>query len=165
MSRLIATVVLPLAVVVAAANSRLAPAVEPAQKQNVDFARHVYPILRRACFECHGANKQEVDLRHELRDDALESGAIEPGEPGDSELLQRMLLPRGHDDVMPAIGDPLPKRQVAIIRRWIQQGAKWPENFELKRHWAYVVPRQADPPTATDPAWSKSPIDRFAYQR
>jgi hypothetical protein len=165
MNRLLATAVLTLAAMIAAANSRSVSAAKPDQKRAVDFAQDVYPILRRACFECHGQEKQEGDLRLDRRDDALEYGSIEPGNPDDSELLRRILLPRGHDEVMPAIGDPLPKRQIAIIRRWIQQGAMWPEDFKVEQHWAYLAAQRAKPPAVTNPDWTMSPIDRFVLKR
>ena len=136
-----------------------------ASAKNVDFARDVYPIFRRSCIECHGPEKQEAELRLDQRNSALESGSIEAGKPGGSELLRRILLHRGHDEVMPAIGDPLPKRQIAIIRRWIQQGATWPETIEVNRHWAYVAPQRPKSLPVQDSKWAKSAIDQFVLQR
>tara|TARA_R110002049_G_scaffold2750_4_gene21875 strand:- start:13466 stop:16564 length:3099 start_codon:yes stop_codon:yes gene_type:complete len=130
-----------------------------------DFARDVYPILRRSCFECHGEEKDEAGLRLDRREDALDSGAIEPGDPDNSELIRRLLLPRGHDEIMPAIGDPLSKKEVAHLRRWIQQGADWPESFEIAKHWAYVAPQRPELPQVSDPSWVRSPIDRFVMRR
>ena len=137
---------------------------EAAGKQ-VDFARDVYPIFRRSCIECHGPEKQEAELRLDQRTSALESGSIDASQPDDSELLRRILLPRGHDEVMPAIGDPLPKRQIAIIRRWIQQGAEWPDKVEVDRHWSYVAPQRPTMPPAQDSSWAKSAIDQIVLQR
>jgi mono/diheme cytochrome c family protein len=136
-----------------------------AKTKQIDFARDVYPIFRRSCIECHGPEKQESELRLDQRASALESGSIEAGKPGDSELLRRILLLRGHDEVMPAIGDPLPKRQIAIIRRWIQQGAVWPDKIEVNRHWSYIAPRRPKLPPGQDAKWAKSPIDHFVLRR
>jgi mono/diheme cytochrome c family protein len=166
MSRLFATAFFCfLAVLIGVGGSAPARAAEPNQRQAVDFARDVYPVLRRTCFECHGQKKQEGDLRLDERADALGSGVIEPGEPADSELLRRILLPRNDDEVMPAIGEPLPKRQIAIIRRWIEQGAKWPETFEAQQHWAYVVPQRPTSLPMSNAEWVKSPIDQFVLNR
>jgi hypothetical protein len=165
MSRWLATTFFCLATLIGAADFRLAFAANPARTMAVDFARDVYPILRRDCFECHGPKKQEGDLRLDLRANALGSGVIEAGEPADSELLRRIQLPRNHDELMPAIGDPLPKRQTEIIRRWIQQGAEWPEDFKAEPHWAYIVPQRPTPPTVSGAEWAKSPIDRFVLKR
>jgi len=136
-----------------------------AKLKQVDFARDVYPIFRRSCIECHGPEKQEAELRLDHRASTLESGSIEAGKPGDSELLRRILLPRGHDEVMPAIGDPLAKRQVGIIRRWIQQGAIWPDKVEVDRHWSYIAPQRPKMPRVQNSKWAKSAIDQFVLQR
>ncbi len=110
----------------------------------VDFARDVYPILQRACFECHGPQRQESDLRLDLREPALAGGAsgavIAPGKPDESELLRRIGLPPGDDEIMPTRGKPLSRRQIETIRAWIAAGAVWPEKLEHARHWAYVPP-------------------------
>jgi len=127
----------------------------------VDFSRDVYPLLQRSCFECHGESKQEGGLRLDLRSEALESGSIEVGQPESSELLRRLRLPRGHDEVMPAIGDPLSKQQIETIRLWIEQGAAWPEDFEQPPHWSYVTPKRAVLPIVTRADWPQTPIDHF----
>ena len=90
---------------------------------------------------------------------------IEAGSPNDSELLRRVMLPRGDDEVMPAIGDPLPKRQIAVIKRWIRQGAVWPEDFKVERHWAYVTPKRPELPSVSNSDWATSPIDQFVLRR
>jgi hypothetical protein len=135
------------------------------RKTTVDFVRDVYPIFRRSCIECHGPKKQEGELRLDQRASSLDSGIIEAGKPGESELLRRIMLPRGHDEVMPAIGDPLSKRQVSVLRRWIQQGATWPEKFDIDRHWAYVAPQRPNGPAIADGKWARSPIDHFVLRR
>ncbi len=165
MNRLLATVTLALAGMAAAANSQTVVAAPPQKGRPVDFVEDVYPILRRACIECHGEKKQEAELRLDLRTAAVDSGAIVPGEPGESELLRRILLPRGHDEAMPTIGKALPKPQVAVLRRWISQGAIWPEQFAVGRHWAYVNPKRPVPPSVSNLDWMKSPIDRFVGKR
>lgn len=132
-----------------------------AAKSSKTFERDVYPLLQRACFECHGAKKQEGDLRLDQRDAALLM--IEPGRPDESELLRRVLLPRGHDDIMPAIGEPLTESETGVLRRWIASGAEWPEDFTEPAHWAYVRPRQVALPS-TDSDWVRNPIDRFVLQ-
>ncbi|MCS7465931.1 PSD1 and planctomycete cytochrome C domain-containing protein [Stieleria sp. ICT_E10.1] len=140
-------------------------AAEPESTPSVDFAKDVYPILQRSCFECHGSEKQEAGLRLDRRHDLLESGSVEPGNPQESELLRRVILPRGHDEIMPAIGDPLSASQVDALRRWIAAGAVWPETFVAAQHWAYVAPRRPSLPDVRDTAWPQSPIDHFVLHR
>lgn len=135
----------------------------------VDFASDVYPILRRACFECHGAEKQEGGLRLDNRaaafETAFESGLIVPKQPEDSELLRRILLPKSDDEVMPALGEPLPKAQVEAIRRWIEAGAVWPESFEQSKHWSYTAPVRPVIPRETTGDWQRNAIDFFVLRR
>ncbi|MFV0446208.1 MAG: PSD1 and planctomycete cytochrome C domain-containing protein [Planctomycetaceae bacterium] len=133
--------------------------------RRVDFAREVLPILHRSCFECHGAQKQEGDLRLDRREDVLVSGMVVAGEPEQSELLRRISLPKGHDEVMPAVGETLPPRKIAVIRRWIEQGADWPANATVGQHWAYVAPQRPQLPTVSNPEWCRKPIDYFVLQR
>ncbi len=131
----------------------------------IDFSKHIYPILQRACFECHGRDRQEGGLRLDQRLEALESGIIEPGNSGESELLRRVLLPRSDDESMPAIGEPLTEHQSDLIRSWIEQGAVWPETLSNEKHWSYIAPRRPVPPPVSDPSWTESPIDCFVLQR
>lgn len=131
----------------------------------VDFARDVYPILQRSCFECHGSEKQEAELRLDDRVALFDSAMVEPGSPDDSELLRRVMLPKSDPEVMPAIGDPLRPKQVAILRKWIEQGANWPEDFRPSLHWAYVAPQRAQPPNVNNANWPRNAIDRFVLKR
>ena len=128
-----------------------------------DFVKDVRPILRRACFECHGAEKHEGGLRFDQRDAALRGGdsgrVLIAGRPEESELLRRVSLPRGHEDAMPPRGKPLSAREIKVLRDWIASGANWPENAESATHWAYVKPvRPAVPKLAPD---LKSQISNF----
>ncbi|MGN6135853.1 MAG: DUF1553 domain-containing protein [Aureliella sp.] len=132
----------------------------------IDFAKQIAPILRRACVECHGPSKQEGDLRLDRREAGSLTATIVPGQPDQSELLRRITLPRGHEEVMPAVGEPLPAAQVEIIRRWIAQGADWPESQASDAtHWAYVPPVRPPLPPVCDPAWVRQPLDRFVLAR
>ncbi len=109
-----------------------------------DFVKDVRPILQRVCFECHGAEKHEGGLRLDQRDAALRGGdngrVLTAGKPDESELLRRVSLPRGHDDVMPPRGKSLTAREVKLLREWIAAGADWPANADAVTHWAYVKP-------------------------
>ncbi len=130
-----------------------------------DFGRDVYQVLRRACFECHGAEKQAGGFRLDDQTLLIESVTIVTGDSQASEFVRRIELPRGHDDVMPVIGDPLSGREIAAIRRWIDAGAQWPEAFEPPPHWAYVLPQKSPLPTVSDPQWPISPIDHFVLAK
>jgi uncharacterized membrane protein/mono/diheme cytochrome c family protein len=98
--------------------------------EHVDFASQIEPLLAARCFKCHGPDKVRGKLRLDdmaaLFDPAREARwVIRPGAPDDSELVRRISLPADDEDVMPAEGDPLTSAQVALLRRWIEQGARW----------------------------------------
>ena len=117
----------------------------PAAK--VDFAKEIQPILTKSCVECHGAEKQKGKLRLDTREAAIKGGesgpSIVPGKAETSDFYKRVILPAGHDDIMPKKGDPLTKAQIELVKNWINQGADWP------------VDKNAPKPTA-------GPTDDFA---
>ncbi len=94
-----------------------------------NFHANVLPILREQCFRCHG-EKEKGGLRLNSRELALLGGdsevpAVVPGDPGASELLERI---RTDDESMrmPPTGEGLSKDQIVALEKWIQQGAAWP---------------------------------------
>jgi YHS domain-containing protein len=116
---------LPAVVGVALAVPGLARAADDIPK--VDFAKQVRPILAESCYKCHGPDKKKGDLRLDSPESIMKGGsdgkAVEKGAPEDSPLYLRMVLPKGHDDIMPNEGDPLPREKTDIIGHWIMQGA------------------------------------------
>ncbi|MGH7137248.1 MAG: PSD1 and planctomycete cytochrome C domain-containing protein [Pirellulales bacterium] len=139
---------------------------QQASEQAVDFARDVYPIFERSCFECHGSHRQEGDLRLDTRQSALATAAaILPGKPDESELVRRIRLPEGDDEIMPGRGKPLSQRQVETIRAWIAAGAVWPEKLERAQHWAYIAPTRPPLPTVKEADWPRNSIDHFVLAR
>jgi mono/diheme cytochrome c family protein len=106
------------------------PVVDEAPAETVDFATQVRPILASRCFSCHGPKKQKAKLRF----DRLETvyvglraeWVIQPGNAAGSEFVRLIELPAENDDVMPAKGDPLTAEQIATLRTWIDEGARWP---------------------------------------
>ncbi len=153
----------------------------PAPRQPVDFTRDIRPILEQHCYECHSARKTKGSLRLDIRDRALAGGMTGPLlVPRDSEqsLLVRRLLGLDHEDRMPLDEDPLPADQIALIQRWIDEGAAWPESpaagttqaasaghQDEAKHWAYVSPKRPPLPPVQDTKWPRTPIDRFILAR
>lgn len=116
-------------------HARLTPlllATVVAGQDKVDFAAQIQPIFAKRCYECHGPDENEGDLRLHARADAFPANedhwVIRPGKPGDSELVRRLKLPKSDDEIMPAEGDPLSPEQIDLIERWIAEGAAWPES-------------------------------------
>ncbi len=135
--------------------------------RSVDFEREILPIFQRVCFECHDAKQKKGKLRLDSRVAALQKpGIIVPGNSARSELVRRITLPKGHDDVMPNRGEPLSQSQADLIKTWMDQGAVWPESLQATKHWAYVKPvRPAVPSIANRQSSAGNPIDAFVLAR
>ena len=108
----------------------------------VSFNREIRPILSEQCFSCHGfdAKHRKADLRLDTREGALADNdgvrAIIPGDPAKSELWKR-LLSKDTEEVMPPPDAHKPKlteKQIATLRRWIEEGAPY------EPHWAFTAP-------------------------
>lgn len=101
----------------------------PAAKKEVTFAKDIKPIFEKACFNCHGDEKQKAKLRVDSVE-AIKKGS-ENGEiivAGDSAKSSLVHTVAGlvEDMMMPPEGkaDPLTKEQIGLLRAWIDQGAK-----------------------------------------
>lgn len=86
-----------------------------------DDAQIVFTMLTDHCVECHGPTKQKGKLRLDQTDGILST--LVPGDPGMSELLRRLTLPRGDEDLMPPESNPLPDELILATMRWIRDGA------------------------------------------
>jgi hypothetical protein len=95
----------------------------------VDFAAEILPILRKACVSCHGPQKAQGGLQlgsaRRLMKGGITDDLIVPGKSAASYLVRR-LRGEGDEDRMPLEGGPLPAEQIALIARWIDQGAPLP---------------------------------------
>ncbi|MBI3191596.1 MAG: hypothetical protein HYZ36_02945, partial [Pedosphaera parvula] len=102
----------------------------------VDFAKDIQPILQQTCVKCHGPEKQKGKLRLDTKEATFKGGAsgevVMPGKADKSDLYRRVILPKGHDDIMPSEGEPLSKAQADLLRDWINQGAAWPDGLTIK---------------------------------
>ncbi len=95
------------------------------------YWQDVRPILRKHCIACHSTkNLKEPDVSGGLALDnyeAVRKGSkqvvIQPGKSSDS-LLVKMLLLADEDKRMPLGATPLPPDKIALIRHWIDAGAK-----------------------------------------
>ena len=114
-----------------------------AESPALDFNRDIRPILAENCFYCHGqdANKRQAELRLDVRDVAIEAGAIVPKDP----RSQRARLADQRDDPEELMPPPKSNRRLTPeqkkrLERWIEEGANY------ATHWAFVAPeRPAEP--------------------
>ena len=100
-----------------------------AADESVDFARDVAPLLQDRCIRCHQPTNDQGGLSFATIDDFADNEYVIPGEPDDSLLLEAITPSApGERPSMPQEGEPLSDEQLALIRRWIAQGASWPED-------------------------------------
>ena len=68
----------------------------------LEFNRDIRPILAENCFACHGPDSaaRKADLRLDRREDAIKAGAIVPGKPDESALVERV-FETAADKIMP----------------------------------------------------------------
>ena len=130
----------------------------------VDFQRHIRPILAGNCFQCHGPDEdtRRVGLRLDKRDGIFtrrDNGTpIVPNDLESSLLYKRITSDDPHWR-MPFEKEPLGKIQIALIKRWIMEGASW------NQHWSFAAINQSQPPVVKNKTWVRSPLDRFVLAR
>jgi mono/diheme cytochrome c family protein len=100
----------------------------PVAAQPVSYERDVLPIFRANCHGCHGGQRTSGGLDLTTSENLLRGGesgspAIVPGNPDESYLVQQ-ITPVGGRAAMPQRRRPLASSQIALIRRWIEEGAQ-----------------------------------------
>jgi cytochrome c553 len=140
------------------------------------FETKIRPLFSKHCYRCHGAKKQESDLRLDSYEAMMEGGAagisIVPDEPDESLLLTA--LKYVDDDLQMPPDKRLSDKQIADVRKWIEMGAphldadgEIPEptpSVDIaagKQHWAFQPRRPAAIPSVDNQAWTQTPIDHF----
>jgi hypothetical protein len=140
----------------------LGMAARPAVAAPLDFNRDIRPILSENCFYCHGqdSNKRKAELRLDVRDLALEAGAIVPHDTAASQIIAR-INSTDPDALMPPPDSNrrLSAEQKEILEQWIAEGAPY------AAHWAFVAPERPREPEVQGAAWARTPIDRFILAR
>ena len=107
----------------------------------IDFSRDIQPILSENCYHCHGpdAKARKAELRLDQKEGAMRVqdgvAVVKPGDSKASALIERIFT-SDEDDVMPPkkSNRTLTTAQKELLRRWVDEGAKWGE------HWAFVAP-------------------------
>lgn len=135
----------------------------------VSYNFDIRPILSDKCLACHGpdANKREAGLRLDVEENAFaalkenpKAHAIVPGKPELSQVFLRittsdssLLMPP------PASHLKLTEREITLIEKWIQQGAKY------QKHWAFVAPVKPALPKISLKDWPRNDIDYFILEK
>jgi len=128
----------------------------------LSFNRDVRPILSDKCFQCHGFDPKarKADRRLDIPEGATAEiegvRAIVPGDLKKSDAWER-IISTDKDEVMPPPKShkTLSAPEKEILKRWIEQGAKY------QKHWSFEPPQRAPLPEVHDQAWARNPIDAF----
>jgi len=120
----------------------------------IDYEATIKPLLKQRCASCHGALKQEADLR-------LDAGALIPPEIR-SEILNRVAS-NDESERMPPEGPRLTAEQIAALREWIAADAPFPKNEVVPtkpaEHWSFQPVKRPPLPTSKH----EHPIDAFLF--
>jgi hypothetical protein len=136
----------------------------------VDYNFHIRPILSDRCFKCHGpdANQRKADLRLDTESglyaalkDNPDGHVIVPGVPERSELFQRLIAKDTSIQMPPPASNlALTDNEIALIKKWIKQGAKY------EKHWAFIPPKSHEVPDEHDhQEWVNNDIDHFVLDK
>lgn len=102
--------------------------------KKISFVNDVQSILEINCLKCHRKDKAKGKLRLDTFDHAFaKEDVIVPGDPVASELWFLCTLPMDDEDRMPPEeNDLLDPADLFMLRRWIEEGAEWPEGVTLQ---------------------------------
>ena len=130
---------------------RARAALPPPAATPADFVKDVQPIFAKHCEKCHGAEKQKSGYRLDVKAVALTGGEghapnVIPKDSAKSPLV-RFVAGLEEDMKMPPKGEGLSAAEIGVLRRWIDDGAVWPDSASAK---------------AADPLdwWSLRPVTR-----
>lgn len=134
----------------------------------VEYNYHIRPVLSDRCFKCHGpdARQRKADFRLDTEEGAIAAlkgkkgwHGIVAGKPEESEVFLR-IQSTDTSEVMPPPSSnlSLSDYEIALIKKWIKQGAKF------QKHWAFIAPVKPEPPQLDDD-WIKNDIDRFILNK
>ena len=138
----------------------------PLAAAEIDFARDIRPILNANCIECHGGVKAAGNVSYVFQDRVVNFEAksgytvVKPGNVEESELFFRITT-EDEDDRMPPPDehDSLSEAEIALIKQWIEEGAKWRE------HWAFESPVKPRVPNTVFDELANGNVDRFLFSR
>ncbi len=144
------------------------------------FETKIRPLLSARCFKCHGKEKQNGGLRVDALSTLLKGGesgaALLPGKPQESLLVEAI---RWESFEMPPSGK-LPADEIALLTKWIADGAFWPAHDAVLRDDAPATPKITDEdrqwwafqpltnpavPVADISGWSRNEVDHFIRRK
>ena len=91
------------------------------------------------------------------------AAVIRPGDAAHSRLME--MVSGADGKFMPPAGPHVPEQEIAVLRAWIDQGAKWPDSAAGQRLWSLQPIRPEAPPVVKNSSWPAGAIDRFVLAR
>ena len=151
----------------------LLAAVPARAEEAVDYTRQIKPLLKSHCYACHGALKQQGNLRLDTSAAILKGGdggpAIVAGDVAASQIIERVTS-TDETTRMPQEGKLLTADEVELLKAWIAAGALAPADEQPepdpKAHWAFQRVERPRLPMSDDAGRSTvasygQPIDWF----
>ena len=170
------------------------PVVASAQDGAEFFRQKIRPIFSARCQGCHNDTLKfsglSLDSAAGLRTGGLHGAVVTPGNPQASRLYRRVA--RLEKPVMPMQGDPLTAGEAALVKRWIEMGAPWPEDAAAqsaekakqdrvaalkkledrrvitekdREWWAFRKPVPPPAPAVKHSQWAANPVDAFVLAK
>jgi hypothetical protein len=104
----------------------------PAKKAGVTYDKDIKPIVERSCLKCHSGDRPKGRYNMSTREGVLKGGhegvAVKAGKSAESPIVHYVadLVPEYEMPPIPKRNDfpVLKKEEVALLRAWIDQGAK-----------------------------------------
>ncbi|MFO1450884.1 MAG: DUF1553 domain-containing protein [Opitutaceae bacterium] len=141
--------------------------VAPAPVGKVAFNEHIQPILAENCYHCHGpdSGSRKAELRLDRAEYAFAAHpkrgpAIVAGQPDKSPLVTRIESTDAKERMPPPEAHKsLTREELALLRRWVKEGAEYEE------HWSFIAPRRPATPAGAAGDATRTPIDAFIQAR
>jgi formylglycine-generating enzyme required for sulfatase activity/mono/diheme cytochrome c family protein len=108
-----------------------------ATQPRMQFVRDIQPILEQNCVSCHRPEKLKGDLDMTTLAATIKGGengtSLVAFDPDASPLYTHTTLEEDDEELMPPVksGGPLKAEQQEKLKRWVEQGAPWPEGVVL----------------------------------
>ncbi len=143
-------------------------------EEPASFVEDIAPLLEKHCIRCHSPGNPKGHLSLDSSKHLTENNYLSPGKPESSYLLEQISSSDGTKPAMPKEGEPLSKSEIDMFRRWIKQGAVWPEDVVVREKskadgsWWSLQPLNITSPSTLDQApdaWKSNVIDRFIFAK
>lgn len=159
-----------------------ADADEFSAQQLEQFEKQIRPLLIEHCAKCHGPKKQEGGLNLSTRALLIQGGdsgpALVPGKAAETRIIHAVEY--GGELKMPPSGK-LSADKIELLRRWVEQGAAWPNDSPLSREessqrgfqvtekqqswWAFQPIQDPRVPPVRQMTWPKNDLDGFVLAK